>query len=102
MTKCQGILIKNLFSACTLGTSRGGVNIFDKARERFVPYKHDPEDPGSLSHNKVNIIYRDNSGLIWLGTHDGLNLFHPDSKTFEVYKQYPDSLKELNWKRVSK
>jgi len=74
-----------------VGTAWGGLNIFDKATEKFVHLKHQSGDHTSLSQDRINIIYRDNQGLIWIGTDDGLNLFHPDSGTFEVFKQPPDN-----------
>ena len=77
-----------------VGTAWDGLNILDKATEKFVHFKHQPGDNTSLSHNRINVIYRDNDGLIWIGTNDGLNLFHPDSGTFEVFKQPPDNTED--------
>ncbi len=37
-----------------------------------------------LSQNSVHCIYRDRSGLVWIGTQDGLNKF--DGKTFTSYR----------------
>lgn len=37
-----------------------------------------------LSNNKVNTILQDNSGLIWVGTEDGLNRF--DGYEFKIYR----------------
>lgn len=40
-----------------------------------------------LSNNKVNTILQDNSGLIWVGTEDGLNRF--DGYEFKIYRNNP-------------
>ena len=76
-----------------IGTAHGGLNIFNKSTGKFVHFKHQPGDNTSLSHNRVNVIYRDNDGLIWVGTNNGLNLFHPESWIFEVFKH--DSQQEM-------
>lgn len=51
-----------------------GLNKFDRKKETFVTYRHDPKDSLSLSHNFVTAIYEDRKGNIWLGTRSaGLN-----------------------------
>jgi len=48
----------------------------------FIHYKHNPDDPTSLSHDVVSSVYEDNSGVLWIGTiGGGLNKLVPgDSK----------------------
>ena len=75
-----------------IGTS-GGLNVFDFETEQFIHYKHNPVDSMSISHNQVNVIYKDSFGLIWLGTQNGLNIFDPSNETFKVFKQNPDTPK---------
>jgi signal transduction histidine kinase/ligand-binding sensor domain-containing protein len=41
-----------------------------------------------LSQNSVHCIFRDNEGLVWVGTQDGLNSF--DGKKFTHYKPLPN------------
>ncbi len=72
-----------------VGTINGGLNRFHAATETFSHYTHNPDDPTSISHDRVNIIYQDNQDLIWVGTHDGLNLFDPSSGRFNVFQQDP-------------
>ena len=48
----------------------------DRQRGKFLRYQHDPEDPFSLSSNKVTYIFVDSAGIMWCGTTDaGLNAF---------------------------
>ncbi len=79
-----------------VGTAWGGLNLFEKTTEKFAYFKNQPGDHNSLSQDRINVIYRDNQGLIWIGTNDGLNLFDPDSGTFEVFKQYPQHELDLS------
>ena len=72
-----------------IGTYSGGLNRFHFATEKFTHYINDPDNPKSISHDRVNVIYRDNENVIWIGTHNGLNMFDPLTGTFRVYKQDP-------------
>ncbi|MFX1411358.1 MAG: two-component regulator propeller domain-containing protein [Promethearchaeota archaeon] len=62
---------------CILQDSRGfmwfgtqdGLNRYDGYE--FVVYKHDPENPHSLSNDFVLSIYEDRSGVLWVGTNGG-------------------------------
>lgn len=42
---------------------------------KFKIYKHDPDDPNSLSDNWIFCVYEDVYGYLWIGTREGLNLF---------------------------
>lgn len=58
---------------------------FETATGQFTEYKHDPNDPNSLSNNTVNNIFRDRDGTFWLATHNGLNRFHPETGKFQAF-----------------
>jgi signal transduction histidine kinase len=55
------------------GTDNGGLNRYDYENDRFIKYKKNPDQPNSISDNKILTIYEDLSGQIWLGTTTGLN-----------------------------
>lgn len=54
-----------------VGTLGGGLHLFDRARSEFVTFRHDPNNPRSLSRNAVNSIYEDQAGTLWIGTLGG-------------------------------
>ena len=56
-----------------IGTWGGGVNKFDKNKEKFIHYLNIPDDPNSLSDNNIRDIFEDSSGSLWIGTDNGLN-----------------------------
>ena len=68
--------------------SQDGLNVYD-GREIKV-YRHDKEEPQSLSHNNVWCLMEGEDGKIWVGTRDGLNIFDPASEEFLVYKNDPN------------
>lgn len=60
---------------------------FNPKNDSIIEYKHNQEDPNSLSHARVRNIYKDKQGRLWAGTFDGLNLFIPSQQRFKRY--YP-------------
>jgi ligand-binding sensor domain-containing protein len=62
----------------------------------FIHYKNDPNNPDSLTAGRVNTIWEDPTGIIWVGTNDGLNRYDPAMETFSrffedraVFRLYP-------------
>jgi len=52
----------------------------------FRTFKHQPNDPDSISSNLVFAIDEDNQGNLWLGTQGGgLNKFNPRTEKFSHY-----------------
>ena len=75
--------------ALWLGTLDGGIQLWDPVKEEFRQhYRHDPDDPRSLSNDTVIASYQDPAGVIWLGTAGGgLNRFDCASQTFTHYSE---------------
>jgi PAS domain S-box-containing protein len=72
--------------ALWIGTHSTGLQRFDPAIERFTAsYKHDANDPSSLSNNRVNSVHFDHSGTMWVGTQEGLDRFEPKTGGFKSY-----------------
>ena len=92
--------------ALWIGTYGGGLNkvVFsdnEGSPPTFTQYKHDPNDPNSLSNNVVNSIYEDRAGMIWLGTiAAGLNKLDRSKDTFTHYKHDPNNPNSLSNNRV--
>ena len=63
----------------------------------FTAYRHEPENPHSLSDNTIQSIHEDRSGVLWIGTSDGgLNRFDRDSGQFASYQHDPDDPDSLS------
>jgi signal transduction histidine kinase/ligand-binding sensor domain-containing protein len=62
----------------------------------FRVFKHDPEDPGSLSTNAIASLLEDTAGILWVGTYGGgLDRFDPRTGEFTHHRHdpaEPDSL----------
>jgi len=66
-----------------------GLNKYDGYT--FTVYKHDPDNPNSLSHNNLNRMLEDHTGALWVATWGGgLNKFDRESEQFTRYQHDPD------------
>ncbi|MBL7065099.1 MAG: GAF domain-containing protein [Anaerolineae bacterium] len=80
--------------ALWIGTEDGGLNqiVLSKdegiarSSETFVRYQHDPDDPRSLSHDRVRAVFEDSAGRLWIGTQNGLDLFDRGRDQFVHYR----------------
>ena len=80
-----------------IGTDGGGINIYDKKKDRFISYQHDPLDKMSLSINEIRSLYRDKSGIMWVGTYGGgLNKAARGIGQFYHYRHIPDEPNSLS------
>ena len=67
----------------------------------FIVFRHDPENPQSLSHNHITSIYEDGTGALWIGTNGGgLNKFDREQEYFINYQADPDDPQSLSDNRV--
>jgi ligand-binding sensor domain-containing protein/signal transduction histidine kinase len=67
--------------------TRDGLNRYDG--NAFVVYKHNPNDPGSLSSNFIEDMAEDDHGYLWISTNTGVNKFDPISDRFTRYFHDP-------------
>jgi PAS domain S-box-containing protein len=72
--------------ALWIGTDSSGLQRFDPTTGQFTAiYKHNENDPASLSNNRVNSVLFDHSGTMWVGTQNGLGKFDPKAGRFKTY-----------------
>ncbi|MBV8831177.1 MAG: hypothetical protein JO108_18340 [Acidobacteriaceae bacterium] len=62
-----------------------GLTRFDPRTAQATTYHHNPDDPHSLSNEKVNAIWEDRGGRLWIGTENGLDLLDRDRGTAVVF-----------------
>jgi len=65
--------------------SRVGLVKFSTKTEDFEEFRHDPADPTSISNNTTNNIFRARDGHLWVATHNGLNMFDPETGKFKAF-----------------
>lgn len=62
-------------------------NANDDTVYTFEVFRHDPDNPNSLSHDSVWCIFEDSSGILWVGTDDGLNRFDPVANVWRHFTE---------------
>ena len=84
---CEGI--KN---DIWIGTKYTGFARFNREDESFRYFYHDPKDSLSLSNDEITCIFQESSGVLWVGTMNGLNrLDNPYNERIEFKKYFNDS-----------
>jgi len=68
------------------GTYGHGLVAFDPKTGHSKFYRHVPSDPKSLSSDSVYRVLVGRSGVLWVGTGDGLDRFDAQTDSFTVYK----------------
>ncbi|HSF88467.1 MAG TPA: two-component regulator propeller domain-containing protein, partial [Saprospiraceae bacterium] len=66
-----------------------GLDRFDPVTKTFTHYRHDPNNPKSISNDTVSNILIDHQKNIWIGTNGGLDLLDPSTGTFKHFKYNP-------------
>ena len=69
----------------------------NNAKNKLTTYKHDAQNPASISHDHIRAITQDNSGALWVGTNaQGLNKLLPGSEQFIRYSHNPANPNSLS------
>nr|WP_246433952.1 two-component regulator propeller domain-containing protein [Spirochaeta isovalerica] len=70
-----------------IGTDGGGINRYIESTGRFIQYRHNDEEPDSLSSDYIFSLYIDSGNTLWVGTSGGgLNRFDRKSESFVSYR----------------
>jgi len=71
-------------------------------KERITHYRHIPGNPNSLRSDSVNAVIEDVSGLLWIGTSSGLDMFDKKMENFTHYINIPNDPFSLSHNGVHK
>ena len=102
----NNIILEDSFGILWIGTDGGGLNKFDPNTGIFTHYRHNANDPNSLSNDYILAIFStflaDGTEVLWIGTNGGgLNKFIPATETFVHYQHKKDKENSLNHNIVS-
>jgi hypothetical protein len=68
----QLLASKAHFKFDNIGADQG---LFDPASERFGLVQHDPAQTGSLASGQLWAMFKDKSGVLWVGSESGVSRF---------------------------
>lgn len=66
-------------------TWRDGLYKLDLGDDKPARFIHDPKDPSSISSNRVNRVFQDSKGQIWVATESGLCIYNENSLSFRRF-----------------
>ncbi len=78
-----------------VGTSNDGLFRLDPKNGHWKNYRHNENDPSSLSNNLVNRLLVDHDGALWAATWDGLDRFDAQTSRFTTFKADPHSREQI-------
>ncbi len=78
-----------------IGTQLTGVSTYNKDTGTFMHFAHEPDNEDTVSHNFINAIYHDSADNIWVGSQNGLDLWHAPSQSFIRFNERYPVLKNL-------
>lgn len=83
-------LLLNPAERLLVGTEGQGLYLFDPQQGRFLrQFRHEPNDPRSLSGHDTPVLFMDVAGLIWVGTSRGLDCINAWQTQFPFFGNDP-------------
>ena len=82
-------IIEDRSGSIWIGTFNNGLFRLDPRSRRFKRFRHDPNNPSSLSNDDVGHLLIDLDGSLWAATWDGLNRFDAGTEQFTVFRADP-------------
>ncbi|TNE66547.1 MAG: sensor histidine kinase, partial [Bacteroidetes bacterium] len=73
-----------------------GLVFLDAPNGKLKRYRHNPNDPNSLSSNAVVTILEDSNNTLWIGTINGLNRLDRTTGRFEHFMHDPNDPQSLS------
>jgi ligand-binding sensor domain-containing protein/signal transduction histidine kinase len=69
-----------------VGKNQDGVSVYDSKQNSFTDFRHDPDNPNSLSLDDVLTFAEDGEGRMWIGTQNGgISVVDYEQKLFKNY-----------------
>ncbi|WP_207515264.1 two-component regulator propeller domain-containing protein [Longitalea luteola] len=87
-----------------VAADHGGIVLINKKSNFHTSYlTNDAKDPQTLSHNSITAMYKDNNGIIWLGTYkQGVNYFNGNIIKFPHYYHQSSNPRSLQYDDVNR
>jgi len=68
-----------------------GIERFDKAEGTFTQYKRDPDNPETTISDRVQVVFEDNSGILWVGENlSTVSTYDRQARKFHLYRSKPN------------
>jgi len=79
-------ITEDKYGVIWIASETSGVYAINPVTDKTIHYVHQPGNKNSLSDDEINGgIAADTSGIIWMGSANGLNAYNPQTKTFRLF-----------------
>jgi len=82
-----------------IGTFGNGLDIWSAESGNIINYSYDYNNPYSLKNNEVLSLFKDFSGIIWVGS-NGIDIFNPKKDKFVLYDYVPYTREQLVFRNI--
>ena len=89
---CVLSLDKNFLLA---GSKGAGIYLMNKNDHSYIPIKHEKGNNFSPASNRINCLFKDSNGILWIGTTAGLSKYNPVQWQFKSYNITNDTKKDI-------
>ncbi len=72
-----------------IGTEKGLCR-YDYETDKFITYKKEAYQNNTLVYDNIFCLFKDNSGLMWIGTYSGVSIFNPNSSFIHFKSEMED------------
>ena len=93
---------EDAYSRLWIGTEGDGLVLYDRSLDRFEYFVHHDSSSNCISSNQVNSITSDSSGIMWIGTNQGVNRFDPATKSFQWIQYHSNTSSSISSDTVNK
>ncbi|MEG1586282.1 MAG: two-component regulator propeller domain-containing protein, partial [Bacteroidales bacterium] len=83
-----------------VGTASDGLYLLDHEYQVSAHFKHRANSRESILGNKIRALAIDNTGLVWIGTFNGLSILNPFTRTIDNYINENDRESSLSHNSV--
>ncbi len=87
---CVSAIARDRAGILWFATLGGGLNKLDRSADKFLHLGHDPRNLDSLIDDRVNAVYEDRAGTLWIGTRGGLSSLDPKTGAYTGYRHDAD------------
>ncbi len=82
-------VLKQTGNRLWIATEGDGLYRYEIKQKKLINYRHNPNNPKSISSNYIRSLAIDSQNKLWIGTFNNLNIYSESSDTFTKYSYNP-------------
>ncbi|MES2649328.1 MAG: two-component regulator propeller domain-containing protein [Bacteroidota bacterium] len=97
----NGIYFNKTGNQVWIATVLNGLLRYDKVKNNFEAFSHDPLKPWTPNANLIRALFFDDNGTLWMGGDEGVNYCNPGKAMFEILLPFGSGISDRN-RRVAR